>query len=373
MSSISPAPDPPHGPRDQSAKEVSAEQLLPPVEPPSAQFLLQLFVVPAVIVGCVVLLWLGIETLARSGEQDPAAIVRGLRSSNQTRFQQAKDLADMLRTPERYAALQSSRELAQGVAGYLDELIDAGDKTDAEVTMRYILVSVLGEMQVDDGLPALIKAARLDPERDVRRKALGAIAVLADSLGRLEPPQYLASDELVAALAELARDKDELIRSEAAFAIGVVASAPDADSRLDEALRELADDPYTDARFNAAAALARIGSPLAPAAVAEMFDLEALASSIRGEKPLTEDQTGQELRSQQAYKRNTILNSGLSAIEIMLRNNPPAETLAPLEQALAQFVAAAPAAQDPSPIPRELVKAAQRMLARIEAARRQAG
>ena len=41
-----------------------------------------------------------------------AEIVRALRSNNQARFQKAKDLADMLRTPERYP-LRTNRKLAQ--------------------------------------------------------------------------------------------------------------------------------------------------------------------------------------------------------------------------------------------------------------------
>ena len=103
---------------------VSSDQLLPPVEPPSAGFLLQLFVVPAVIVAGVVLVWFTIESMARGGEQDPDAIVKALRGANG--FQQAKDLADMLGTPERYS-LHKNRDLAQKLAAYLDELVEQGD------------------------------------------------------------------------------------------------------------------------------------------------------------------------------------------------------------------------------------------------------
>jgi HEAT repeat protein len=346
---------------------VSPDQLLPPVEPPSAGFLLQLFVVPAIIVACVVLVWFGIETLARSGQQDPAEIVAGLRSANG--FQQAKDLADMLAVPERYAALRDSRELAQGVAEYVDQLIAEGDDKDSAITMRYILVTLLGEMHVDDGLPVLIKAATSDPERDVRRKAINAIAVLAGTLAGLNPPQHVASDKLVDALVKLANDQDELLRSETAFAIGVVAQSPEADPRLVEALGHLADDPYTDARFNAAVGLARIGSPLAPMAVGEMLDFEALAASIGGEKPITTEQSPEQLRSQQAYKRNTIVSSALSAAGMLLEKNLPAASLAPLEAALKKFIADAPSIQDPARVPDEQVDAAKRVLERVKAAR----
>ena len=329
--------------------------------------MLQLFVVPAVIVAGVVLVWFTIESLARGGEQDPAAILRALRGANG--FQQAKDLADMLATPERYS-LSTNRELAQGLAAYLDELVAAGDDAEGAVTMRYFLASSLGEFQVDDGLAALVNAARNDPERDIRRRALNAISALGGGLKTLDPPQYLTSEELDDALVALARDQDELVRSEAAFAIGVVAAKPEADSRLLEALVELADDPYTDARFNAALALARLGHPIAAKAVAEMFDPEAIAASLSGEKPITEDQTDVALRSQQARKRDMILHNALGAVDALLERKPPAASLAVLQEALAKFVAAAPKVQDPAPLPDELIRAAKKALSKVQAAAR---
>ena len=235
--------------------------------------------------------------------------------------------------------------------------------------MRFFLVAALGEFQVADGLPALLNAAQHDASRDVRRKAINAIAVLAGSLARLNPPQRLANEELTEALVALARDKDELLRSEAAFAIGVIAGGPNADPRLEETLAELADDPYTDARFNAAAALARLGSPLAPQAVAEMLDPEALAASLSGERPLTESQTDMELRSQQAYKRNTILTTALRAIDALIDRQTTRESLEVVEAALEKFVATAPEVQSPAPLPNELIEAAEKTLARLRAVR----
>src|SRR5687768_581572 len=116
MSSSIPSPNDPSqlksGERYAPSHSVSSDELLPPVEPPSAGFIIQLFVIPAVIVAAVVLFWFVIESLARSGEQDPDQIVRDLRSNNQARFQRAKDLADMLRLPQRYPKLKVSHELA---------------------------------------------------------------------------------------------------------------------------------------------------------------------------------------------------------------------------------------------------------------------
>ena len=346
----------------------SSDELLPPVEPPSAGFIIQLFVIPAVIVAAVVAIWFVIESLARRGEQDPAVIVKALKSNNQARFQQAKDLADMLRLPQRYPEMKVSHDLSHQIAGYVDELVAAGRPEDAEVTMRIFLVTALGEFHVDDGLPALLNAAQNDPERDVRRRAINAIAVLAGAMAGLKPPQPLQSEELAEALLRLADDQDELVRSETTFAIGVVAGAPDADARLAEKLVELADDPYTDARFNAAAALARLGSPAAPAAVAEMFDADSLASSLSGEKALTEEVTEEALAAQKAFKRNMILSSALKSTNQLLATPAlPAEAFAPLETAVEGFLKSLEKLQKTGPVPDELVDEAERTLVRVKA------
>ncbi|HEX6961286.1 MAG TPA: HEAT repeat domain-containing protein [Lacipirellula sp.] len=354
------------GPHGQPPRPpVTSDELLPPVEPPSARFIIQLFVIPALIVAVVVLIWFGIESLARSGEQDPDAIVAALRSSNQARFQQAKELADMLRLPERYPELKTNQELAQKLAAYLDEMIEAGSTAEAEVTMRIFLVTALGEFHVDDGLPVLIKAAQSDPERDVRRRAINAIAVLMDGLA--EKKQTATRDELVAALLELADDQDELIRSETAFALGVVAASSADNAELIAKLQELADDPYTDARFNAAVGLARAGAPGAARAVAEMLDPESIAASVSGEKPLTEQVTDEQLAGQKAFKRNTIINSALTAIDRLLENpDTPRGEFAVLQTALETFIKAAPAMKEPAPVPGELVEAAERTLEKVK-------
>lgn len=345
------------------------DELLPPVEPPSAGFILQLFVIPAVIVACVVGVWFVIESLARRDVQDADAIVAGLRNSSQARFQNAKELADMLRLPQRYPELKTNHELAGKLAGLLDEQIDAADDADAAITMRYFLAGALGEFNVDDGLPVLLKAARSDPERDVRRKAIDAIAVLAGSSATLNPPQALADEELATTLAELADDQDELVRSQTAFAIGLVAAdQKEVDPQLIDALHRLSEDLYTDARFNAALALARIGDPQAAGRLAEMFDLEAIGSSLAGEKAMTEGVSEAALRGQKAFKRNTILHNALVGVDQVAKSgNASAADKARLAEAMRTFLAAAPKIEDPAPIPREILDGVTRGLAKLDA------
>ena len=50
---------------------ISADDALPPVEPPSAGFIVQLFVIPGIIVFIIVMIWLLFNWLAQKGN-DPA-------------------------------------------------------------------------------------------------------------------------------------------------------------------------------------------------------------------------------------------------------------------------------------------------------------
>ena len=54
---------------DSPRRAISPDDL-PPVEPPSAGFLVQLFLVPALIVGIIVCVWLAFHWLAQLGN-DP--------------------------------------------------------------------------------------------------------------------------------------------------------------------------------------------------------------------------------------------------------------------------------------------------------------
>ena len=75
----------------------TADESLPPVEPPSAGFILQLFIVPAVMVVIIVLVWLMFNWLAHMGS-DPQDYVAALRRGNVARWQAAVNLANAMRS-----------------------------------------------------------------------------------------------------------------------------------------------------------------------------------------------------------------------------------------------------------------------------------
>ena len=330
---------------------LSAEELLPPVEPPSAGFILQLFIVPGLIVLTVALLGLLITALATSGAQDPDKIVQALRGSNQARWQQAKELADMLRLPLRYPELRQSIDLAGHLVELLDEEVDAGLADDNSIKLRFFLCRVLGEFDVDVGLGVLLKTAAEDSELDVRRQAINALAVLADSFNTMEEPQALKHEKLVGTFAQLAAEKNDLLRSEAAFALGVFAMHPAADPQLTAELELLADDLFGDARYNAALALARRGNARAAAPLAEMLDPEAIELTIARE----------EWPSRQTFKRNTILQNALEAIGTLLEKSAPRDR-STLLAAVEQFVASAPQWKVGGDLPEPLVVRGQEIL-----------
>src|SRR5271170_3079118 len=72
--------------------------MLPPVEPPSAGFILQLFVVPGIIVVIIVMVWLLFNWVARTGN-DPEEYVRALKRENVNSWQAAVNLANALGNP----------------------------------------------------------------------------------------------------------------------------------------------------------------------------------------------------------------------------------------------------------------------------------
>jgi hypothetical protein len=347
------------------ASSLAADELLPPIEAPSGAFLLQLFVIPAVIVAAVVGLWLLVNSLVNRGATDPQAIVGVLRSSSQARFQKAKELADMLRMDQQYPHLKEDHELAGALADMLDTMRESGDEGESAVTMRWIVCGALGQFHVDDGLPALIGAARKDPDKDVRRKAIGAIATLSQSLQQLDPPQALEHPELVPTLVALANQADDdLVRSETAFALGVLAKAPDADPAYLGELELLLEDFYPDARYNAATGLARLGDLRSIPTIIEMLDLDSIVGSVEGEQPFNEQVSQASLARQRGEKRDLILVNALKAVA-SLREGHSAQQLMPLRTAVEGFVTRAPGIDQPTKIPQSLIKAAEQVLATL--------
>lgn len=250
---------------------LSPGDALPPVEPPSAGFILQLFVVPAIIVSIIVLVWLLFTWLAQMGS-DHKKYIEGLSRNNEARWQSAAALADLLNSPG-HAALKRDTDVAQQLSDILDKELKAGSTEDKLVTLRVFLARALGEFQVIEVVPVLVRATGQTDSSEIaaRRAALEALAVVASNVPELRTtPQ----PELMQALSTAAEDDDPAIRSAAAFTLGVLGT--------DAANRQLAGmlaDAYPDVRYNAATGMARQGDQRAAPMLVEMLDPEELVSA----------------------------------------------------------------------------------------------
>jgi HEAT repeat protein len=314
---MSPAPD---------HRTLSPDDALPPVEPPSAGFILQLFVVPGVIVVIIVIVLLMFNWLAQKGN-DPRAYIDQLQRNNAVRWQAAVNLANALREPHSSAGqeLKGDRVTAQKLADILDTEIATGSMDEKLVTLRIFLCRTLGEFHVPEGLPVLMKAANEHKEKhpEVRGAALEAIALLAENIRKANPEHPLSNPNLEIALIEAADpqglrtatatdskpdrpEREEAARrSAAAFTLGVIGG-----EKCLAKLRSMLRDADTEVRYNAATGLARHGDISSEEVLVEMLDPTA-AEGLKNEK-----ETGSH-----EYKRAMILVNGLRAASRLAQQN----------------------------------------------------
>jgi HEAT repeat protein len=312
-------------PRASRSQLPAGDDLLPPVEPPSAGFIIQLFVIPALIVLLIVSVWLAFNWLVRAASS-PEDVVKGLEHGpSVARWQRASELADMLRN-KRFAKFKQDGKSAADLARLLDrEILTAGMKED-DVEFRKYLARALGEFQVQQGTEALVKAATTnrDPrEQKVRDGALQAIAVRAYNLQQLKPPQQIENPQVESTLLRLAEDEDPLIRFQTAYALGKIGT-PAALGRLEV----MVDDPDADTRYNAAVALAHRGNAKAIETLTEMLDLEEHAAAVREKDD-----------KNVALVRSVIVHTAIEAALELAKQNPQAD-LTPVVEALDQIVQA---------------------------------
>jgi hypothetical protein len=343
-------------------RAASGEELLPPVEPPPASFILQLFVIPALIVVVLLAVWQVPKWLVERTSVDPEQLIQRLeQGSSIARFQTAFDLASKLRDNQ-FKQFRRSPKAAKDLAGILERQIDEGGDTggmsDDNVRFRAYLARALGELEVQEGVDALIKAAETnrDPrEQMVRDNAVQAIAVRAYKLHELDPPQDLTDPDLQPAMSRLAGDEDPLIRKETAFALGKIGT-PWAIERLES----MTGDPNADTRYNAAVGLAVHGNAKAISTLAEMLELTDLPSV---QEETTDDKKTTNVA--RLNKRALIVNNAIYAAHELAQKNPSAD-FAPIVASLEQIVAANKEALQQARIPAVVVPRASVLLSELK-------
>jgi len=230
---------------------------LPPVQPPSAGFIVQLFVVPGLIVLAIVAVWLLFGKMA-SSEQDWKRELVELQNPNQhRRWRAAQGLALMLKADQDLGArgehLARNREMAQALSDMLTGELKQAGQGDEEVKHEAFVARTLGMFDLPDVVvPALEQAMRSGNDREVRKNAIVSIAVMADRFSNSH--DKLDAPGLLPELLDLSRDDDSLIRQLAAYTLGFF---PQDESK--DRLVVLLDDGDSDTRIDAAIALARQG------------------------------------------------------------------------------------------------------------------
>ncbi|MEC7695599.1 MAG: HEAT repeat domain-containing protein [Planctomycetota bacterium] len=302
-------------------------EVLPPVEQPSAGFIIQLFVIPGMIVLLIVLLWLGFSWLAHRGTQ-PEEIVRQMRQNKANSWQLAYNFSEELRQNETY---RTDQELANEVAAFLNDLLDqplppksengfgGTSPRSQEIARRGFLCKALGEFLVPETvLPVLIRAASNHADDDELRVRLAAIEAIALLVENTHTPGTDVSPELLALLLANSENDDRKIASRAVVALAATGQ-PEATSRLEEMLTEA---HHVDVIYNVATGLARLGNTACLETLEEMLD-------PNNERALSEESNP----SERELKRLRILLNALRATQVLRANNPQTN-LQPLEPAI---------------------------------------
>lgn len=288
---------PSDSPVPQVASDARPEEL-PPVEPPSAGFIVQLFFVPALIVAAVIGVWALFGKMADS-ETDWAQLVAELSSGNEhRRWRAANGLAQVLNNQQIAAVtdgevLAQKPEVAQALCDLLEETLQSPSTLPEDVEHRKFLARTLGTLQCNEiVLPTLEKTLSADRDPDVRKSGLMALNYIAerafqeqakaagvkeqtvagnnDVVINLAAPfetPTIDSEGIFAQLKEAMRDEEPNIRQLAAFAFSRV-SGPDSMRMLK--LMLLDGDSFT--RANAAVGLARNGDISGGDALVELVE-----------------------------------------------------------------------------------------------------
>ena len=247
---------------------------MPPVEPPSAGFVVQLFVIPAAVVVVVIIVWLLFGKLA-GGERDAMEYVRQLRSPT-ANWRLAFELASLI---QHDAKIGSDPVLLGELTDLLSHDLDQAD-ADPKLT-QYLALDAGGipdarcqDEQRPDG-----RSARPARASALRRSIQHRSGSRPPPAWRSRRPGWMASstiEQAVKALGEAAATGEPEVRQMAVYALGFFGG-----NAATEILRErVKQDEDRFVRYNAAVALGRRGDPAASGTLREMLSTADLTKVI---------------------------------------------------------------------------------------------
>jgi hypothetical protein len=250
----------------------------PPVAPPSARHIAQLFLVPGLIVTVFLLGYLGWKRFSHSW-YSPENFLKKLDNSNpDVRWRAAEDLAQVLLRDDELAAdgtfaLQLSERLRRAIDAnrpaekeYAEKVTDSlkakgpgkeppplGKELESERNYIEYLIACLGSFAVPVGAPALCDVATksdgVESEAIAHRRvrAVWALANLGDNLQRFDRLTPQQKEKALAGLQQMASSSEhgEWARAASRYVESRLAGAPDA-MGVDEALAKCAkeSDPF---------------------------------------------------------------------------------------------------------------------------------
>ena len=321
----------------------SLPEELPPVQPPSAGYIIQLFLIPALIVAAVIGVWALFGKLADS-ETDWHQLVAELGSANENRrWRAALGLAQVLRNqqiaPDTNGVLLARQpEVAVALSDLLQESMDSKSTAVEDVRHQEFLARTLGSLEADDiVLPALARALaphghlELQDSNAIRKSSLMSLAMIAgrhfeaqaqtdgqkgagDEVPALDAPlsmPTIAEESVTEQLRLAAQDPEPAVRHLAAFVLGLV-SGRAAMEQLEAML--LDGDAMT--RANAAVALARNGQVQGVPILLAMLTDGTTALSRPDFGKLTPEEQQLQLQHRQ-FEQPIILRNCIRAIEML--------------------------------------------------------
>ena len=246
---------------------------LPPVEPPSARFIIQLFVIPAAIVLVLVVAYLAMVQLPfgrlANGGRDVNDYVRSIKSDNEhRRWRSAQDLANLINND---ANLAKDPVLLGELTALLDRELDHPDANKPE--LPEFLALALGSFHTTKA--AAVDGRAVDPIGSLSRAtgpeqptAVRVAAAISLSRQAGQAGGALGDPQAVKALARAVESSSPAeVRSRASYALGFFTG----DEARDALRKRLTEDEDQTVKFNAGAALARLGDIEAAPVVREML------------------------------------------------------------------------------------------------------
>ena len=310
-----PTTSPVPSPNGAIAPKMAIDHDLPPVEAPTAGFIIQLFVIPGVIVFVVILVWLLFGKLA-GGERDAMEYVRTMRSSagNPRAAQRAAfELAGLIRNDPK---LSADPKLLGEMTDLLEHDLDTVENPEMSEYVAFAigrfqtLDAISSSGQKIDPLSALDRA--LDPKYPTAIRSAAAVA-LAMQAARLKGKLDDAST--VAALTRSASTGDEQVRKLSVYALGFFGG----DAATAGLKERLLSDEDRDVRYNAAIALGRRGDPVAAATFREMLNPADLDRVTISESPTEKRSRIEAIELEALSALQTSATEGKPALARLLR------------------------------------------------------